>query len=236
MTKKIAIMQPYFFPYIGYFQLINAVDEFVIYDNIEFTKKGWINRNRILVNGVDSFITLPLKKDSDFLHVKDRFLADTWDKDRKKMLNRITESYRKAPFYKEVFQMFELCIMYDDRNLFNFIINAIQSTMNYLEIKTKLVVSSSVNIDQQLRSEDKVIAICKTMNASTYINPIGGLELYDKERFRGNNLELQFQKANNIIYTQFNNEFVPWLSIIDVMMFNSKKEITSCLNNYSIVL
>jgi hypothetical protein len=100
MTKKIAIMQPYFFPYIGYFQLINAVEEFVIYDNIEFTKKGWINRNRILVNGADSYISLPLKKDSDFLHVKDRFLADTWDQDRKKMLNRITESYRKAPFYK----------------------------------------------------------------------------------------------------------------------------------------
>ncbi len=82
---KLAIMQPYFFPYIGYFQLINTVDEFVVYDNIEFTKKGWINRNRILVNGKDEYITLPIKKDSDFLHVKDRFLAETWSKDSAKM-------------------------------------------------------------------------------------------------------------------------------------------------------
>ena len=100
---KIAIMQPYFSPYIGYFQLINAVDEFVIYDNIEFTKKGWINRNRILFNGNDIFITLPLKNDSDFLQIRDRFLSDNWELDRKKILNKITESYRKAPLFDKAF-------------------------------------------------------------------------------------------------------------------------------------
>jgi hypothetical protein len=121
--KKLAIMQPYFFPYIGYFQLVNAVDEFVIYDNIEFTKKGWISRNRILVNGVDTYISLPLKKDSDYLHVKDRYLADTWDIERKKMLNRITESYRKAPYFKETYEVIEKCILYEDRNLFKFILH-----------------------------------------------------------------------------------------------------------------
>ena len=86
---KVGIMQPYFFPYIGYFQLMNAVDEFVVYDNIEFTKKGWINRNRILVNGKDAFITISLKKDSDYLDVRDRYLADSWSSDRVKMLNRM---------------------------------------------------------------------------------------------------------------------------------------------------
>src|SRR4030042_5533275 len=94
---KIAIMQPYFLPYIGYFQLMNAVDEFVIYDNIEFSKKGWINRNRILVNGKDSYITIPLKKDSDYLDVRDRYLAETWSSEKIKMLKRIIGSYRKAP-------------------------------------------------------------------------------------------------------------------------------------------
>lgn len=231
---KIAIMQPYYFPYIGYFQLINAVDEFVIYDNIEFTKKGWINRNRILVNGTDAVVSLPIKKDSDYLNVNERFLADTWDIERKKMLNRITESYRKAPYFKETYEVLEKCILYEDRNLFKFILHSVQTVMQYLKIDTKLVVSSSVPIDHQVKSNEKVMAICKERGADIYINPIGGLELYDKEIFKKNNLKLQFQKANNITYSQFNNEFIPWLSIIDVMMFNNIEEMQSKLEAYSL--
>lgn len=231
--KKIAIMQPYFFSYIGYFQLINAVDEFVVYDNIQFTKKGWINRNRILVNGLVQYISLPLKKDSDYLHVKNRFLSDTWDVERKKMLNRIIESYRKAPFFKETYEVLERCIMYEDRNLFNFIFYSVQTLVNYFNIDTKLTISSTLSINHQLKGEDKVIAICKEQQAGVYINPIGGVSLYDRERFRSHNLELQFQKSNNIDYNQFINEFIPWLSIIDVMMFNSKDEINTYLINYS---
>lgn len=227
-------MQPYFFPYIGYFQLINAVDEFVIYDNIEFTKKGWINRNRILVNGKDVFVSLPLKKDSDFLNVNERFLADTWDVERKKMLNRIKESYRKAPYFKETFHLLEKCIMHEDRNLFNFILFSVQTLIQYLNISTNLIVSSSIQIENNLKSDDKVIAICKQRGADVYINPIGGIELYDKDRFMKNNLELQFQKAKNITYNQFNNEFIPWLSIIDVMMFNNKEEIITNLDAYNL--
>src|ERR1022692_2308540 len=114
----LAIMQPYFMPYIGYFQLISSVDEFVIYDNIEFTKKGWINRNRILVNGKDLTITIPLKKDSDYLNIVERRLADTWVNERKKMLNRIFESYRKAPYFGIAFPIIEKIILHEDNNLF----------------------------------------------------------------------------------------------------------------------
>ena len=100
---KLAIMQPYLFHYIGYFQLIHEVDEFVIYDNIEFTKKGWINRNRLLVNGKDSYITVPLKNDSDYLNVSERFLAGNWASEKKKILNRIFESYKKTENFETVF-------------------------------------------------------------------------------------------------------------------------------------
>lgn len=231
---KVAIMQPYFFSYIGYFQLINAVDEFVIYDNIEFTKKGWINRNRILVNGTDAMISLPLKKDSDYLYVNERYLADSWEEEKKKMLNRIKESYRKAPHFKEAFAVIQECIMYDDRNLFKFILHSLKTLMQYLNIETNLVISSSVLIDHKLKSHEKVIAICKERGADTYINPIGGLDLYDKEHFKQNNIELQFQKSNSITYKQFNNEFVPWLSIIDVMMFSNKEEIQSKLESFTL--
>ena len=228
-------MQPYVFPYIGYFQLINSVDEFVIYDNIEFTKKGWINRNRILANGVDVYISLPLRKDSDYLHVKDRFLAHTWDVERKKLLNRITESYRKAPCFKETYEVLEKCIMHEDRNLFNFLLHSVQTLIDYLHIDTKLIVTSSIMIDHQLKGEEKVMAICKQQQADVYINPIGGLELYDKERFRSNDIELHFQKSNYITYKQFNNEFIPWLSIIDVMMFNDKLEVKRLLNHSTLL-
>ena len=220
---KVAIMQPYLFPYIGYFQLINIVDEYIVYDNIQFSKKGWINRNRILVNGKDDYITLPLKKASDYSNINDRNLSDDWNTERKKILNRITESYRKAPQFLIVFPLIEKILMYDDRNLFHFNFHSLEQIMTYLEIKTPLIISSTIAVDEQLKSEKKVMALCKARNASTYINPIGGLELYNKDDFKKEGIELKFLKAYNIQYPQYNNEFVPFLSIIDVMMFNTKE-------------
>ena len=193
---NIAIMQPYLFPYIGYFQLMNAVDEFIVYDNIQFTKKGWINRNRILVNGSDAYITLPLKKDSDYLDIKDRYLSDDWKAESKKMINRITESYRKAPFFESVFPLIEKSLLFEDKQLFNFIFNSLNLTKDFLDIKTSFVISSTIPIDHNLKSTEKVIALCKHQNATAYINPIGGVELYNKEEFKKEGLELKFIKAN----------------------------------------
>jgi hypothetical protein len=225
----IAIMQPYFFPYIGYFQLINEVDEFVIYDNIEFAKKGWINRNRILVNGKDAYITVPLKKDSDYLDVKERYLADTWARERKKILNKIAESYRKAPFFKAIYPVIEQVIMYECDNLFNFIFYSLKIVTKHLGINTNIVVSSEVDIDHSLKAEQKVIAICKAREAKHYLNPIGGIMLYDKSTFLKEHIQISFLQATPFSYKQFDNEFVPWLSIIDVMMFNSSDEISRLL-------
>ncbi len=218
---KVAIMQPYIFPYIGYFQLMNAVDTFVVYDNIEYTKKGWINRNRILVNGKDEYITLPLKKGSDFLQIKDRYLADGWEVERKKLLNKIVGSYRKAPCFSEAFPVIEKALIFEDNNLFNFNFNSLRLVKEYLEIKTNFVVSSSISIDHSLKSQNKVIEICKALKAVQYINPIGGVELYNKEVFQQEGMELSFLKTNTITYPQYQNkDFVPFLSMIDVMMFN----------------
>jgi hypothetical protein len=222
---KIGIMQPYIFPYIGYFQLINAVDKFVIYDNIQFTKKGWINRNRLLLNGKDEYFTLPLKNDSDFLNVNERELSTDWLKEKTKILNKIKENYKKAPYFNEVYNLVESNFNFENLNLFDFILNALKNTLNYLTIKTEIVVSSTLAINHSLKAEEKVIAICKALNAETYINPIGGIELYSKEHFLNEGIKLNFIKANNCVYNQLNNEFIPFLSIIDVMMFNSKEEI-----------
>jgi hypothetical protein len=229
---KLAIMQPYFFPYIGYFQLMNAVDEFVIYDNIEFTKKGWINRNRILVNGQASFITIPLRKDSDYLDVRDRFLADSWSLGRRKMLNRIAESYRKAPMFDTVYPMIVGCIQFEEPNLFRFILNSLNQIKEYLGIDTSLLISSTLPIDHALKAERKVIAICKENKAGIYLNPPGGINLYEKETFRREGIDLHFLGAKELRYRQFNNDFVPSLSIIDVIMFNPRDVVTKMLESY----
>ena len=233
---KIAIMQPYFLPYIGYFQLMNAVDEFVVYDNIEYTKKGWINRNRILINGKDVFITIPLKKDSDYLDVRDRNLAQSWQSEKTKLLNKITSSYRKAPYFDPVYQIVESCILFNEYNLFLFILHSLQVVNKYLNIATPLIISSTILIDHNLKAEKKVVEICRARNADSYLNPIGGSQLYNKDRFKEQGIDLNFLKTANFQYKQFNNEFIPFLSIIDVMMFNSTEKITEYLNTFYSIL
>ena len=233
---KLAIMQPYFFPYIGYFQLINAADKFVVYDNIQFTKKGWINRNRILVNGAAEYISLPLSKGSDYLNVDQRKLAGTFKTERIKLLRRINESYRKAPQFDIIYPLIESVINAEEENLFGFIYQSLQAVCQFLDIKTEFIISSTLPIDHQLRSQDKVIAICDALGANQYINTIGGKELYSKEIFQQYNIELNFIQSGTVEYPQFTNKFVPCLSIIDVMMFNSKEKVKEYLqNNYTII-
>jgi len=229
---KLAIMQPYFLPYIGYFQLINAVDKYVIYDNIEYTKKGWINRNRILMNGTDFLISLPLKKDSDYKLVCERELSS--DYNPQKMLGQIRSTYLKAPYFKEVYSLLENIFYHKENNLFKYILNSVNVVNNYLCINTEIVISSTININHQLKSEDKVLAICKSLGANSYYNAIGGKELYSKERFLSLGIDLKFLSSDDILYKQFDNTFVPWLSIVDVLMFNSKEEVSILLKKYTL--
>lgn len=215
---KVAIMQPYFFPYIGYFQLIAAVDEFILYDNIQYTKKGWINRNRLLLNGGDTVFSLPLKKDRDGLDVVERELAT--DFKPQKLLAQVAGIYSKAPYFKQTMALLEMILLYDNKNLFAFLHHGISSMTAYLGIKTPIRISSDLMIDHTLKSQDKVIALCKAVAATTYINPAGGVALYTKEAFLYEKITLQFLHARAFEYPQFGAPFVPWLSIIDVLMFN----------------
>ena len=151
------------------------------------------------------------------------------------MLNVIKSSYIKSPYFQETFELISKCLNNPEVNLFKFIYDSIVLINDYLEIKTPIVISSTINIDHTLKSQDKVLSLCKKQNSNIYINSIGGIELYNKETFKKNNIELNFIKSNPIQYTQFNNEFVPWLSIIDVMMFNSREQIKEYLNNYTLI-
>jgi hypothetical protein len=210
--KKTAIMQPYFLPYLGYWQLIAAVDEFILYDNIEFTKKGWFNRNRILENGHDRLFTVPVKKDSDYLDVVERSLADDADKENARTLRVIQANYKKAPYFAETYPLIEQCFTYDEKNLFEYIHHSIRKVCAHLNIDTPITVSSTVQADHSLKAEQKVMAICKAVNATVYVNSIGGVELYDKDQFANSGLELQFLKPSLREYAQFGMSFVAGLS------------------------
>jgi len=231
---RLAIMQPYFLPYIGYYQLIGSVDVFVVYDNIKYTKKGWINRNRLLSLGEPGTFSLPLKKGSDSLDVREREVAA--DFNRRKLLNQFRGSYEKAPHFDKIFPLLEKIIECQEQNLFKLLFNSLIVITDALAIRTEIVISSTVDIDHDLHGQDKVLALCKAAGAETYINPIGGVDLYSKETFKSQGVDLCFLQPGHIEYKQFNDPFVPWLSIIDVLMFNSLEFVQSkMLNAYKLV-
>ena len=233
---KLAIMQPYLFPYIGYYQLINAVDKFIIYDDVNFIKQGWINRNSILANGKPYLYAVPLKNQSSFSKINETLINQkfypTW---KKKFLKTIEQNYNKAPFFNEVFPMIKSIFDIDTNNLSVLAANSMKTVSNYIGIPTVFEDSAVIYQNQNLSSQYRVLDICKKENATVYINPIGGLELYSKKDFLENNITLNFIKSNAINYKQFNHEFVPNLSIIDILMFNDINKIKGFLTNYELI-
>lgn len=232
---KLAIMQPYLFPYIGYWQLINTVDKFVVYDNIQFSKKGWFHRNNILLNNKKTMFTIPLKKDSDYLNVVERCISDDGVKQQKKIMSQIDNAYRKAPFFEDIIELLRSCFLNPEKNLFQYILFSIKEVLRVLEIDTEIIISSEININHDLKSEDKVLAICKELGSSEYINPIGGLKLYNSDTFMSKGIELLFLKSKLPEYKQFNDEFIPYLSIIDCLMFNSLADMKNDLLQFDII-
>jgi WbqC-like protein family len=227
---KLAIMQPYMFPYIGYFQLINAVDTFVFFDDVNFISKGWINRNNILLNGTRHLITLELRGPSIFKHINQIEIG----KNRHKILSTIYHAYAKAPYFKKVIPILEDCLNQEDQNLAKFVIYTIKSIASLLNLKTSFVLSSDLNKDNSLKGQIKIIRICNLLFASQYFNPIGGIELYSRDIFEKENITLSFLRSRNIGYKQFNNEFVPNLSIIDMLMFCPVEAIQVFLKEYDL--
>lgn len=234
---KVAIMQPYLFPYIGYFQLIAAVDKFVVYDDVNFIKGGWINRNNILVNKKSTLFTVPLDNSSSFLLINETKINlkfyTIW---KIKFLRTIEQSYKKAPFFNEVYSLIANVLdNYEGDLISKLAVNSIRSVCEYLKIQTEIIPTSETYNNKIFSGQERVLDICSIENATDYINPIGGLQLYSKESFQEHEVILNFIKSLPIEYKQFNNEFIPWLSIIDVLMFNSVDEVKIMLDKYELV-
>lgn len=233
-SKKLGIMQPYLFPYIGYWQAINAVDEYVLLDDVNFIMRGYINRNNILLNGKAYLFSVPLEKPS-----QNKLISETklnfLEKDKENFLKTITMAYKKAPYFNDVFPIIKEIILNSENDLTKYIKYSIETIQKYLNITTRIELSSNIEKDNSLKSQERILEINKKLNSTIYINAIGGQELYDKDAFLASGIELKFIKTLPYEYKQFNNDFVPNLSIIDVLMFNSKDEVNSMLSKYELV-
>ena len=233
---KLAIMQPYFFPYIGYFQLINSVDRFVIYDDVNFIKQGWINRNKLLVSGKEYLFSIKLQDASSFRLIKDTEIHDNfYERWKTKFIKSIEINYKSAQYFRSVSNMVEDVLNSESRYISKLATNSLKAVCNYLEIKTSFIDTSSNYQNNHLSGQDRILDICKKEEASHYINSKGGIELYSKNDFREQGTILHFLSPKPTEYRQFKNNFVPWLSIIDVLMFNSPPQVREMLDKYELL-
>jgi len=221
---KLGIMQPYYFPYIGYWQLINAVDRYVIYDDVNYITRGWINRNYILMNGEKKLINLQMLNPSQNKLINETRIAGDAIYN-KKLLKTIETCYKKAPYYEEVFPVVERVINNPETNLSKYLEFSLRQICEFLSIDTEIIVSSTIDKNNDLKGQEKIIEICKKLGADEYINAIGGQELYSLEKFNSQGIQIKFLRTQEIQYKQFKYDYVPNLSIIDIMMFNSKEDI-----------
>lgn len=227
----LAIMQPYFMPYIGYFQCMAAVDTYIVYDDVQYIKGGWVSRNNLLIGGEKKMFTIILKGASANKLFNEIEIGDNF----RKFENMLQCNYSKAPYFQEMMPLLHSIFIFEDKNLGRFLWNSYKKLFEYLEIGTNIILSSNVEKDNSLKGKYKVIDICHRLGADKYYNAIGGQELYDKDEFKQKNIDLSFVKTNDIKYKQFNNDFIPNLSIVDVLMFNGKEGTKRLLNEYTLV-
>jgi hypothetical protein len=232
--KTIAIMQPYFLPYIGYFQLMAATDKFVLLDDVNYINRGWINRNRLLLNGTPHTFTVPLRSASQNRLICDIELVgeQSW---RKKLLRTIRQAYGKAPYYVQVSAMLESVINYPSIRLDEFLLNSLREIMRYLSLEVEIVSTTRIYNNANLKGQERILDICRQEGADIYINSIGGIDLYDRTRFSKQDLSLYFLRSRQISYAQGKADHIPWLSIMDVLMFNEPNAVRRLLTEIDFI-
>jgi hypothetical protein len=232
----IAIMQPYIFPYIGYFQMVEAVETFVFYDDVHFIKKGWINKNRILLGGQDYTFTVPCIKIS-----QNKLILETQvvpqSPEIQKIIGQIEQAYRKAPHFDAVFPMIQKVLQSEVEHIGQLAAQSVQEVCRFLGVERKWLVSSIHSSQTKgMDKADRLIQITKDLGYTEYINAPGGRELYTKEYFASHGVNLSFiSPAGQLQYEQGKaKNFVPWLSIIDVLMYCSIDQTRSMMQHYSL--
>lgn len=231
---KVAIMQPYFFPYIGYFQLMHAVDTFVIFDDVQFIKKGWIHRNQIVIDGEPHPFTLSIQKMSQnkLICEHERALAE---ETVVRQIKQLHHAYQKAPYFNEVMPVLERALSNPERNVAIYLAQSLQEVARYLQIDTRFLLTSELERDPTLRGQERVIDYCRQLGATHYINAINGRALYDEESFQHDGIALSFLQSDLPAYRQGTDTYLPYMSIIDCMMNCSAQHIHEMLHRYELV-
>ena len=224
-------MQPYFMPYIGYFQLMSAVDKYVIYDDVSYIRRGWSARNNILLNGQKYLFHVKVEGGSQNnlytqVHVIDNFV---------KLRKTLEINYKKAPHYAETMALLEIMFKFEDRRFNHFIRNSFEVVCDYLGLCVDFVFSSDLSNNKLLKGKHKILDICKTLGATDYYNAIGGQDLYDRNESAADGILLHFVNPQLREYPQFSSTFFPDLSMIDVLMMNSKNAVMSMLRDFSVI-
>ena len=234
-SKRLSIMQPYTFPYMGYFHLIEASDMIVFYDDVNFIKRGWINRNRILLDNKPFFFTIPLEKASQNKKINE-IIPIIDRKIKNKLFMQVKHAYKKAPFYDEIIQVVFSALNKNYDSIADLGINSIKSIYDYLGKEIRYLKSSVCSSStKEMDKADRLIQITKGLGYKNYVNLIGGMDLYNKEYFKKEGVKLRFVKSNDFTYRQFQNQHVPFLSVIDVLMFNEKERAKEMLTSYEVV-
>lgn len=234
---NVAVMQPYLFPYIGYLQLIKAVDTFVIYDDVNFIKKGWINRNRILSSDGISTFSLPVSKISQNKKINEHCFHEP-KVNQQKLFNKLSLIYNDAPYKAQLTSILDRSFQKMNNSPFN-IVDVLQASLDELaqvfDLQTRYILASSLEIEESVKGQDRILEICRQLNATTYINPQGAKDigLYDKKTFENAHIELKFIQPHLAEYTQFNQDvFVPGLSVIDLIANVAPDELPNYANGY----
>jgi hypothetical protein len=230
----VSIMQPYLFPYLGYFQLIAQSDVFVLHDDVNYIKGGWINRNRILREGQPCWMTLPVVRGPHDLSINRRQYQLTRE-NVGRLLRRIQSCYEKATYFAEAFEVIRAIMTFDDPNVAAFNANSLKQVAAHLDLSVPLIRSSELVAENMLAGEERVIDLCQRLGATDYVNPIGGKDLYSSKRFSGAGIRLRFLEPMISSYSQFNESQVPALSVIDALMFLDKDQILEKLKEFRLV-
>ncbi|WP_432448880.1 WbqC family protein [Aliiroseovarius marinus] len=237
MTKPrtLAVMQPYLFPAANYFQLVNVADDFVFYDDVDYINRGWINRNRIQQAGKEVKFSVPVSRGPRGTPIKDVPLNEypMW---RSKFLKTLSACYASAPSFEAVFELVTSVLDCECETISELAIESITATARYLELDARFYRSSvSAPETRGIGRTERMLALCERFEASRYVNSIGGQELYDVDDFAQNGIELKFLEPVFPVYEQPGPEFLPMLSMIDVMMYMSREDVRTALGDYSLV-
>jgi len=227
----VGVMQPYLFPYLGYYQLAYHCDKFVFYDDVNFITRGYINRNNVLSQGKALRFTVPVIKASQNTRINELYFSS----DVRKILATMKHSYQKAPYFSDVFPFIESVLLNSKRNVAEITSQSITKVFDYLDISKKFYMSSQLDYNRDMDAADKLISICEKLKSTNYCNSLGGQVLYSKKYFLNKGVELNFINMGAVTYSQGKHDFINHLSIIDVLMWNSKADVIKLLSKYNLV-